>query len=34
MGYVHRDIKPENVVLNLDPLEVRIIDFERARLDS
>ena len=27
LGYVHRDLKPENVVLNLDPLEVKIIDF-------
>jgi serine/threonine protein kinase len=34
MGYVHRDLKPENVVLNLDPLDVRVIDFERVRLDS
>mgnify|MGYP001764488997 CR=1 FL=1 len=34
MGYVHRDLKPENVVMNLEPLEVRVIDFERARLDS
>ena len=30
MGYVHRDLKPENIVLNLNPLEVRIIDFERV----
>ena len=34
MGYVHRDLKPENVVLNLEPLEVKVIDLERARLDS
>ena len=27
LGYVHRDLKPENTVLNLHPLEVRIIDF-------
>jgi len=27
MGYVHRDLKPQNVVLNLQPLEVRLIDF-------
>lgn len=32
MGYAHRDLKPENIVLNLDPLEVKIIDFDRARL--
>jgi serine/threonine protein kinase len=32
MGYTHRDLKPENVVINLDPLEVRIIDFDRVRL--
>jgi len=34
LGYVHRDLKPENIVLNLDPLEVRIIDFNIALLDS
>jgi serine/threonine protein kinase len=34
MGYVHRDLKPDNVVLTLFPLEVRVIDFERARLVS
>jgi serine/threonine protein kinase len=27
LGFVHRDLKPENIVLNLNPLEVRIIDF-------
>jgi len=34
MGYVHRDLKPENIVLNTAPLEVRVIDFDRARLQS
>ena len=34
MGYVHRDLKPENIVLNLNPLEIRIIDFERSCLYS
>jgi serine/threonine protein kinase len=34
MGYIHRDLKPENIVLNLDPLEVRIIDLNQALLDS
>lgn len=34
LGYIHRDLKPENVVLNLEPLTVRIIDFDRAILDS
>ena len=29
-GFVHRDLKPENIVLNLDPLEVRLIDFNTA----
>jgi len=29
LGYVHRDLKPENIVLNLDPLEVRIIEFKQ-----
>ena len=32
LGYTHRDLKPDNVVLNIDPLEVRIIDFDTARL--
>ena len=27
---IHRDIKPENIVLNLKPLEVRLIDFENS----
>ena len=30
MGYVHRDLKPDNVVLNLEPLEVKVIDFDAA----
>jgi serine/threonine protein kinase len=30
LGYVHRDLKPENIVLNLKPLEVRLIDFGRS----
>ena len=30
IGYVHRDLKPENIVLNLKPLDVKIIDFNRA----
>ena len=29
LGYVHRDLKPDNVVLSLDPLDVRLIDFNR-----
>ena len=32
LGYVHRDLKPDNVVLNLRPLMVKIIDFDRAKL--
>lgn len=32
LGYVHRDLKPENIVVNLKPLEVRLIDFNRAFL--
>ena len=32
LGYVHRDLKPENIVLNLRPLSVKIIDFNRAYL--
>ena len=28
--WVHRDLKPDNIMLNLDPLEVRVIDFDRA----
>ncbi len=34
MGYIHRDLKPENIVLNLSPLEVRIIDFDLANLNT
>jgi serine/threonine protein kinase len=30
LGYVHRDLKPDNVVLNLRPLMVKIIDFDRS----
>ena len=30
IGYVHRDLKPENIVLNLRPLQVKIIDFNRS----
>ena len=30
IGYIHRDLKPENIVLNLNPLEVKIIDFDLA----
>ena len=30
LGYTHRDLRPENIVLNLSPLEVRIIDFTVA----
>ena len=30
LGYVHRDLKPENVMINLCPLEVVVIDFNRA----
>jgi serine/threonine protein kinase len=32
LGYVHRDLKPDNIMLNLRPLHVVIIDFERASL--
>jgi len=34
LGYVHRDLKPDNIVLNLKPLRVAIIDFDRVKLDS
>ena len=34
LGKVHRDLKLENVVLNLDPLVVKVIDFDRATLDT
>jgi serine/threonine protein kinase len=30
IGYVHRDLKPENIVIDLKPLTVRIIDFNRS----
>lgn len=30
LNYVHRDLKPDNIVLNLQPLEVKVIDFDRA----
>jgi len=28
LGYIHKDLKPDNIVLNLKPLEVRLIDFD------
>jgi serine/threonine protein kinase len=34
LGYIHRDLKPDNIILNLNPLEVRVIDFDHAFLDS
>jgi serine/threonine protein kinase len=34
LGYIHRDLKPDNIVLNLQPLEVRIIDFDAAVIDT
>ena len=30
IGYIHRDLKPVNIVLNLKPLSVRLIDFNRS----
>jgi eukaryotic-like serine/threonine-protein kinase len=30
MGYIHRDLKPDNVVLSRRPLQVFVIDFNRA----
>lgn len=30
LGFIHRDLRPENIVLSLDPLEVRIIDFTES----
>lgn len=32
LGYIHRDLKPENIVLNLNPIDVRIIDFDAVAL--
>lgn len=32
LGYIHRDLKPENIVLSLNPIDVRIIDFDAAVL--
>ena len=29
-GIIHRDLKPDNVVLQLRPLKVKIIDFDRS----
>lgn len=34
LGFVHRDLKPDNVMMNLNPLEVRVIDFDRCYLDT
>ena len=34
LGYIHRDLKPDNIVLNMKPLKVVIIDFDRVKLDS
>jgi serine/threonine protein kinase len=34
MGFVHRDLKPDNIMINLDPIHVRIIDFNRVNLTS
>lgn len=34
LGYVHRDLKPDNIVLNLSPLEVRVIDFDAVMLET
>jgi serine/threonine protein kinase len=34
MGYIHRDLKPDNVVLNRRPLQVEVIDFNRATSTS
>ena len=30
LGFVHRNMKPDNIVVNIDPLHVAIIDFNRA----
>ena len=29
---MHRDLKPENIVINMRPLQVKIIDFNRSQL--
>lgn len=34
LGYVHLDLNPSNFVLNLNPLEVRLIDFKQSTLKS
>ena len=34
LGYVHRDLKPDNVLINLNPLKVVVIDFNRAMITS
>jgi serine/threonine protein kinase len=34
LGYVHRDLKPDNIVINLEPLEVRLIDFNHTYLTA
>jgi serine/threonine protein kinase len=34
LGFAHRDLKPDNIVLSLDPLDVRVIDFETVKLHS
>jgi serine/threonine protein kinase len=33
-GFTHRDLKPENIVVSLDPLDVKVIDFETVKLQS
>ena len=30
LGFVHRDLKPDNVLVNLAPIKVCVIDFNRA----
>jgi serine/threonine protein kinase len=30
LGYVHRDLKPDNIAVNLKPLQVVVIDFDRS----
>ena len=34
LGYIHRDLKPEYIMVTIEPLEVRIIDFNRISLIS